>query len=107
VRAVGFMRLDELSRIDIITTFRIILATELHFLNDILQTPAPGLHEILSAYWALIHFLSAAVAYVVTILTHRNGWHHVLLTYRTLEFFQNLPSGDAHLSAAGSTHANL
>jgi hypothetical protein len=43
VRAVGFIGLDELGSRYKITTFRIILATILHFLNDILQKPAPGL----------------------------------------------------------------
>jgi len=107
LRAVGFMGLDELGSKYQLTPFGIILARKLHFLNDILQKGAPRLWELLSASWALIHFLSAGVAYVVTILTHRNGWWHVLHTYRTLEFFQNLSRGDVHPFPAGSTHANL
>jgi len=107
VTAFCFVGLDEFSSRYKVTPFLIILATILHFLNDILQKPAPGLWELLSAGWAPIHFLSAGVAYVVTILTHRNGWRHVLHTYRTLEFFQNLPRGDVHLSTVRSTSANL
>jgi hypothetical protein len=107
VRAFGFMGLDELRSRYKLTPFLIVLATKLYFLNDILQKPAPRLGELLFAGWALIHFLSAGLAYVVTILTHRNGWHHVLHTDRTLEFFQNLPRGDVHLSPARSTHANF
>ena len=107
VRATVFMGLEELWSRYKFTPFLVILATHLNFLNDILQKPAPGLWELLSTGWALIHFLSAAVAYVVAILTHRNWWRHVLLTYRTPEFFQNLPRGDVHVFAAGSTHTNL
>jgi hypothetical protein len=71
VKAVGFMERDAMpgSRSEL-TPFRIILATKLNFLHDIFRKPAPGLCELLSAGWALIHFLSAGVAYAMTILTH-------------------------------------
>jgi len=101
------MGVDELRRRYKLTPFFIVLATNLYFPNDTLQKPAPRLGELLFADWALIHLLSTGVTYVVTILTHRNGWRHVLHTYRTLEFFRNFQTGDVHLASPRRTHAKL
>jgi len=102
VKAVGFVERDVMPGSRYLTPFRIILATILNFLYDILQNPAPGFYELLPAGWAQIHFLSAGVADVVTILAHRNGWPHVPHTYRALELCHNLPPIARHLSVARS-----